>query len=169
MKLWFPNERLSRYFEAIVVGALQLLLMVVIVIAVADLWIILATALFDERLLELTTVPDLQRALQRTLAGVLLVLLGLEMMAALRTYFSEHSVKVEIILILALIAVGRHIIQLDIEHLDGVRLIGMAVLIIGLAAGLAMIRGLHPWRYPSPPTPQTDSAVPQTTENPDHR
>jgi uncharacterized membrane protein (DUF373 family) len=169
MKPLFSNERVNRYFEAIVVGALQLLLMVVIVIAVADLWFILGTALFDERLSELRTVPDLQRALQRTLAGVLLVLLGLEMMSALRTYFSEHSVKVEIILILALIAVGRHIIQLDIEHLDGVRLIGMAVLIIGLAAGLAMIRGLHPWRYPSPPTPQTDSAVPQTTENPDHR
>jgi uncharacterized membrane protein (DUF373 family) len=169
MKPLFPNERLSRYFEAIVVGALQLLLMVVIVIAVADLWIILATALFDERLSQLSTVPDLQRALQRTLAGVLLVLLGLEMMAALRTYFTEHSVKVEIILILALIAVGRHIIQLDFEHLDGVTLVGIAVLIIGLAAGLGMIRGVHSWRFPSPPTPQTDSAVPQPTENADRR
>jgi uncharacterized membrane protein (DUF373 family) len=169
MKPLFPNERLSRYFEAIVVGALQLLLMVVIVIAVADLWIILATALFDERLSELSTVPDLQRALQRTLAGVLLVLLGLEMMAALRTCFTEHSVKVEIILILALIAVGRHIIQLDFEHLDGVTLVGIAVLIIGLAAGLGMIRGVHSWRFPSPPTPQTDSAVPQPTENADRR
>jgi uncharacterized membrane protein (DUF373 family) len=87
------------------------------------------------------------------------------MMAALRTYFSEHSVKVEIILILALIAVGRHIIQLDFEHVDGVLLLGIAVLIIGLAAGLAMLRGLHPWRFTSPPAPQTDSAVPQTTED----
>src|SRR5690606_13480602 len=125
-----PGERIARYFEAIVVGTLQLLLMVVIVIAVVDLWFILGKALFNDGLSQLKTVPDLQRALQRSLAGVMLVLLGLEIMEALRTYFSEHRVKVEVILILALIAVGRHIIQLDFEHLDGLMLIGIAMLII---------------------------------------
>lgn len=144
----FPSERIGRYFEAIIVGALQLLLMVVIVIAVVDLWIILATTLFNQGLSELKTVPDLQRALQRSLAGVLLVLLGLEMMEALRTYFSEHRVKVEVILILALIAVGRHIIQLDFEHLDGFMLVGIAVLIIALSVGLALFRGKLAWPTP---------------------
>ncbi len=141
MKYVFPNERVSRYFEAIVIGVLQLLLMIVIVLAVADLWIILVHALYDGRFAELHTVPDLQRAFQRALAGVLLILLGLEMMAALRIYFSEHRVKVEIILILALIAVGRHIILLDFEHLDGMSVIGIAILVIALATGLAMVRG----------------------------
>jgi uncharacterized membrane protein (DUF373 family) len=141
MKLLFPGERISRYFEAIVVGVLQLLLMIIIAIAVADLWILLGKALFEGRLSELQTIPDLQRALQRSLAGVLLVLLGLEMMEALRTYFSEHRVKVEIILVLALIAVGRHIIQLDLEHLDGLTLIGIAALILALAIGLTLFRG----------------------------
>ena len=141
MKPVFPSERLSRYFEAIVVGVLQLLLMIVIVIAVADLWIILGKVIFEGGLSELQTVPDLQRALQRALAGVLLVLLGLEMMEALRTYFSEHRVKVEIILVLALIAVGRHIIQLDFEHLDGIMLIGIAALVIALSAGLILFSG----------------------------
>lgn len=140
MTLLIPGKRIARYFEAIVVGVLQILLMIVIVIAVVDLWIILGTALFNKGLSELSTVPDLQRALQRSLAGVLLVLLGLEMMEALRTYFSEHRVKVEIILVLALIAVGRHIIQLDFEHLDGLTLIGVAVLIIALSVGLALFR-----------------------------
>ena len=144
MRPLFPNERVSRYFEAIVVSVLQLLLMVVIVIAVADLWIILATALFDDRVANLRTVPDLQRALQRAIAGVLMILLGLEMMEALRRYFAEHRVKVEIILILALIAVGRHVIQLDFEHVDGITVIGVAVLVIALAAGLALIRGIRP-------------------------
>ena len=108
MKPLFHSERISRYFEAIVVGALQVLLMIVIALAVADLWILLGKALRGG-LSEFLTVPELQRALQRTLAGVLLVLLGLETMEALRTYFSEHRVKVEIILTLALIATGRHI------------------------------------------------------------
>jgi uncharacterized membrane protein (DUF373 family) len=141
MKLLFPSERLSRYFEAIVVAVLQLLLIVVIVIAVADLWFILGKSLLSGRLSELQSVPDLQRALQRTLAGVLLILLGLEMMEALRTYFSEHRVKVEIILVLALIAVGRHIIQLDFEHLDGIMLVGIAALVIALSGGLVLFRG----------------------------
>jgi len=142
MKPLFPNEWVSRYFEAAVIGVLQLLLMVVIVIAVADLWIILVTALFDDRVVDLRTVPDLQRALQRAIAGVLMVLLGLEMMEALRKYFAEHRVKVEIILILALIAVGRHVVQLDFEHVDGITVIGVAALVIALAASLALIRGI---------------------------
>ena len=149
MKLIFPSERISRYFEAIVIGALQLLLMIIIAIAVVDLWIILATVLFNDGLADLRTVPDLQRALQRSLAGVLMVLLGLEMMEALRKYFAEHRVKVEIILILALIAVGRHIIQLDFEHVDGIAIIGIAVLVIAVAASLAMIRGTIRLRSPS--------------------
>lgn len=160
MKPLFPSERTSRYFEAIIVAALQLLLMVVIVIAVADLWFILGKALLSGGLSELQSVPDLQRALQRALAGVLLILLGLEMMEALRTYFSEHRVKVEVILLLALIAVGRHIIQLDFEHLDGITLVGIAALIIALSGGLLLFRGtLLPWptrRGETEDTPPTD-------------
>jgi uncharacterized membrane protein (DUF373 family) len=144
MKPQFPSERVSRYFDAAVVGVLMLLLMIVIVLAVADLWLILANAVMDGRLAELKTVPELQLALQRSLAGVLLVLLGLEMMEALRSYFAEHRVKVEIILVLALIAVGRHVIQLDFQHVDGIAVIGIGVLVIALAAGLAMIRGVIP-------------------------
>lgn len=149
MKPAFPSERLSRYFEAIIVGMLQLLLIVVIVIAVADLWFILGKTLLSGRLAELQSIPDLQQAVQRSLAGVLLILLALEMMEALRTYFAEHRVKVEVILILALIAVGRHIIQLDFHHLDGMMLVGIAALISALALGLALFRGLLSIKPPS--------------------
>jgi uncharacterized membrane protein (DUF373 family) len=81
-----------------------------------------------------------------------MVLLGLEMMEALRKYFAEHRVKVEIILILALIAVGRHIILLDFEHVDGIAIIGIAVLVIAVSASLAMIRGTIRLRSPSAAT-----------------
>lgn len=160
MRPLVPGARISRFFEAIVVGALQLLLMIVIAIAVADLWLILGRTLLEGGLSELKSVPDLQRALQRSLAGVLLVLLGLEMMEALRTYFSEHRIKVEIILVLALIAVGRHIIQLDFEHLDGLMLVGIAALTLALAIGLTIFRGTllrWPERGEASPTDTRDA------------
>jgi uncharacterized membrane protein (DUF373 family) len=66
--------------------------------------------------------------------------LGLELLETLRTYFSEHRVRLEVILIVAIIAAGRHVIQLDFEHIDGLALIGMAAVVLSLTAGYFLIR-----------------------------
>ena len=44
------------------------------------------------------------------------------------------------ILIVAVIAVSRHIIQLDFEHADGFVLIGIGALVISLTAGYFLVR-----------------------------
>ena len=60
--------------------------------------------------------PYPHAVLQRGFGGVLVVLLGLELLDTLKAYFSEHHIRVEVIIVVAMIAVGRHIIQLDFEH-----------------------------------------------------
>lgn len=44
---------------------------------------------------------------------VLLVLLGLELLDTFRVSFRDHRFKVEVILFVAMIAVGRHSVQLE--------------------------------------------------------
>ena len=44
------------------------------------------------------------------------------------------------ILVVAIIAVGRHIIQIDFEHTSGAVLAGTATLMLALAASYALIR-----------------------------
>jgi uncharacterized membrane protein (DUF373 family) len=130
-------------FETIVIVALQVILAIVIALAVIELGLLLyhgASALMavtgGSRI---TDVEDLQRALQRAFAGVLLVLLGLELLETLKNYFTAHHVRLQVILIVAIIAVSRHIMLVDFEHIDGVVLIGVAVLILSLTVGYFLI------------------------------
>ena len=130
------NKKLSHGFETFVLIAVQALLVIVILVALADLFLLLWRAVEDGRVREIESIQELQRALQRSIAGVLLVVLALELREALSNYFVEHRVRVEVILSLALIATGRHIIQLDYEHVPGLTLIGVAVLVASLSGGL---------------------------------
>lgn len=129
-------------FEQVVVLVLQLFLVVVTLIAVASLWHILWMSL--PRLGEIGgSVPVLQLALQRAFSGVLLALLGLELMATLAVFAETHTVRLQVILAVALIAIGRHIMVLDFEHVSGTQILGIAALTLALVGGYYLL-GLKP-------------------------
>jgi uncharacterized membrane protein (DUF373 family) len=132
-------ERLLRIFERGILYAAQLLLALVILLAVVQLWYLLVIAIRD-RLGDIDSIPLLTEALQRSFAGILLIILGLELLETLRVYFTHHRVRLEIILVVAIIAVGRHIINLDVEHLSGTSLAGIAALIAGVTGGYYLVR-----------------------------
>ena len=132
-------ERVLRVFERGVIYATQILLALVIAATLAQLWYLFVIALRDH-VDDITTIPLLTVAVQRAFAGVLLVVLGLELLETLRVYFSEHRIRLEIILVVAIIAIGRHIINLDFEHVSGATLAGIAALVAALAAGYYLVR-----------------------------
>ena len=72
--------------------------------------------------------------------GFLSVLIGIELLHTIKVYLKDDVVPVEIILLVALIGVSRHVIDLDLEHLDPVTLFGMSALIISLSAGYYFIK-----------------------------
>lgn len=137
-----PNSILSRVserFQAVVVGFVQILLMIIIALALFELMWLLVTRI-TEVLPETRNVSDLQRAVQNGFAGVLLVMLGLELLESVRTFHLEHRVRLEMIVLVAIIAVGRHIIQLDFEHVSGPVLGGIAALVLALTAGYWLVK-----------------------------
>ncbi len=133
-----PSGRWSALFERIILTSVQLALGVVVLIAAAELWILLVQRFGD--LLAIGSIPELQEAVQRAFAGVLLVVLGLELMETLRLYVAEHRVRLETILIVAIVAIGRHLIQLDVEHQDGVWLLGVGALFLALTGGYFLVK-----------------------------
>ena len=136
------SERFLRWFEIVIVAAMEVLLIMLIVVATITLY-----GLFIEgvrnNIGEIGSAEDLHGVLQRGIGGVLIVLLGLELMETLKTYFSEHHIRVEVILVVAIIAVGRHIIKLDFEHVSASLLYGLSALMIALAAGYFLVRWSH--------------------------
>jgi len=89
---------------------------------------------------KIDSIAELQDAVQALFAGVLLVVLGLELMDTLRNYFIEHRLRVEFLISVALIAVARHVIQLDYEHDSPSLLIAIAVLMFSLAVSYVAVR-----------------------------
>jgi uncharacterized membrane protein (DUF373 family) len=132
-------ERFMRLFERGIIYAAQALLMLVIIAALLQLWYLFAVAL-RERLVDINTIPMLTEAVQRAFAGVLLIVLGLELLETLRVYFTHHRVRLEIILVVAIIAVGRHVINLDFERLSGAMVAGIAALVVALTGGYYLVR-----------------------------
>lgn len=139
-------DRAQSLFEVVVVRVLQLFLAIVIVTAIVEFATIIYDAIAANLLRgetsgnrAISTVPDLQRVVQRAFAAVLLVILGLELLETLRTFFSEHGKRLRIIIVVALIAVSRHIIQMDFEHLAGDVILGISALVLALAASYYLI------------------------------
>ena len=142
MKASSVGNRLLEKFELAVIVLLQVLLVVIVAVATANLFKLLFTRI-PAAWGEIQTADDLLPTMQRAFGGVLVVVLGLELIETLKTYFHEHRVRLEVILIVSIIAVGRHVIQVDYAHMPGSELIGMGVLMLSLTGGYFLVTKTH--------------------------
>jgi uncharacterized membrane protein (DUF373 family) len=136
------DSRVGHYisrFEYWVIRAVQVLMGVTILATLVMLvWLLVVEGL--GRLASTGSVPELQPLVLRAFGGVMLVLLGLELMESLKTFAVVHQVRLEMILVVATIAASRHVILLDFEHASGLSLIGASALVIALTLGYALVR-----------------------------
>jgi len=139
MKDLWPGERFTILFERGVLSVVQLLLMLLVVLGLLDLGYLMWRGV-DGILVTIHSMGELQEAMQHGFAGALLVLIGLELLETVRAYLRDHHVRLEVVLIVAIIAVGRHIIMLDLEHLGGMSSFGIAALILAVTTGYFLVR-----------------------------
>jgi uncharacterized membrane protein (DUF373 family) len=132
-------EKVLKGFELVITSALLVLIAIMVVmgtIALAILMLRNASA----RMGDVTDAEALQQVMQRGFGGALVVLLGLELMETLKQYTAEHHVRVEVVFLVGLIAVGRHVIQVDYARAGAGELFGMAAVILALAIGYFLVR-----------------------------
>jgi len=136
------QRRLSRWLELIergIVIAMIVLLVVVLAVAVVELWGLFFSRA-GERLGEVATAADFQDILQNAFGGILVIFVGLELLETMRAYFADHHVRVEVILFVAIIATGRHIIGLDAHHTDPMTFVGLSALMLALSASYFLMK-----------------------------
>jgi len=133
------TERVAHVSETIIVAASGLLVIVAVLIAAVTLYALFVRGVF-RGMGSVASIDDLQNAVQNVFAGVLLLILGLELLETLRNYFTNFQIRIEVILLVTLIAISRHVMLLDIEHTKGSVLIGSAALILALAVSLRLMR-----------------------------
>ena len=138
-RLTLLSQRVTRVSEMVIVGAAGLLVIAAVVIAAGTLFVLFVRGVWNG-LGSIDTIESLQTAVQRLFAGVLLLVLGLEILETLKNYFQDSRIRIEVILIVALIAVSRHVMLIDLEHTPGTVLLGAAALVLALAASYWLVR-----------------------------
>lgn len=130
-------ERINK-FEQIVYYVLLILLAFVILLSVIELVYLIFIGLISDFSFRL----DNQEIL--TIFGFfLLILIGIELLDTIKAYIAKHEIHVEVIVLLAIIAVARKIILLDpfVETaLSDLTLIGLGIIAICLSAGYYLIK-----------------------------
>ncbi|MDO8871300.1 MAG: phosphate-starvation-inducible PsiE family protein [Methanoregula sp.] len=126
-------------FEKLIYAVLMALLMFVLLAAIGDLvWLLFQSLI--------VTTPVLLEAheLVTVLGAFLLVLIGIELLDTIKAYFIENTIHVEIVILLALIAIARKVILLDPTGMNGFEfgfeLMGIGVIVIGLGACYYLIK-----------------------------
>lgn len=69
----------------------------------------------------------------------LLVMIGIELLETVKIYLSEKTVHVEVVFMVAMIAIARKVIILDIKEVPGMTLIGISAIIVSLSTGYYLL------------------------------
>jgi uncharacterized membrane protein (DUF373 family) len=133
------KDKIIHWVETAAVAAMQVLIIVMVLVATIELYVLFGRNLLPE-VVRIESPAGLLLTMQQSFAGVLTVVLGLELLETLKAYFTEHHVRLEVILVVAIIAAGRQIIQVDLEHTSPGILFGLAAVILALAAGYFLIK-----------------------------
>jgi uncharacterized membrane protein (DUF373 family) len=125
--------------EKSIYGILMIMLVLVLIAAMIDLMMIL----FD--VLVKTTPAQVDTHEMITVLGAfLLVLIGVELLDTIKAYFHENAIHVEIVVLLAIIAIARKVILIDPTVLTsyeyGFELMSIGVIVVGLSAGYYLIK-----------------------------
>jgi len=125
-----------RNFEKFITVSLIIMMAVVILLATVELgWIIIKDIITPPIfLLEINELLDI-------FGLFLLILIGIELVETIKTYLSERVIRVEVVIIVALIAISRKVIILDVKELSSLTLIGIAAIILALSAGYYLLKG----------------------------
>jgi len=123
-------------FEKIIVLVLVVLMAVVLLLSTVELaWVIIK---------DIITPPILLLEIDELLEifGLfMLVLIGLELLDTIaKTYMGESTDHAQIVMAVAIIAISRKVIILDVKDLSGLALVGIAAIILALSIGYYLIK-----------------------------
>lgn len=122
--------------QRIVVVVLTWTMAVAVILATIDLIYNLALYLISPP----TAVLETDELLN-TFGNILLVIMGVELLETFKTYKIEHNVNAQMVLLVALTAMARKVVILELNGTSGnANLLGVAAVIIALSAGYYLLK-----------------------------
>ena len=76
----------------------------------------------------------------RIFGFVFMILIGFELLESIEMYFKKNVIHAEVVLLIAVIAIARKVILLDLEKLNPIAIIGLSLIILALGACYFLIK-----------------------------
>jgi uncharacterized membrane protein (DUF373 family) len=76
----------------------------------------------------------------RIFGFVFMILIGFELLETIEMYFKKNIIHAEVVLLIAVIAISRKVILLDLEKYDPIAIIGLSLIILALGACYYLIK-----------------------------
>ena len=122
-------------FERVVIVALIIMMGMVVLLATVELAFILVKDMVSPPvfILEVDELLDI-------FGLFLLVLIGIELLETVKAYLVDNVIRVHVVFTVALIAISRKVIILDVKETPSLKLAGIAAIIIALSLGYYFIK-----------------------------
>jgi uncharacterized membrane protein (DUF373 family) len=135
---------LLKKYEKIMIQALMVMMAIVLGLATLDLaYLIIKESIHSPYLL--LSVEQLL-----DIFGLfMLVLIGIELLETImKTFITQDQPHYEVVLSVAIIAIARKVIILDLKEVDSLSLLGIASIIIALTVGYFLMKRSHSQEKP---------------------
>lgn len=129
------TNRIIHKFERFIVLALLVMMMLALLASTVELAIILVEQLLAPPMLLLNV-----KEMLTVFAFFLMVLIGLELVETTKMYLEEDVFHVEVVVLVAIIAVARKIIIIDYDSVSYEMLLSVAALMIALSVGYFLLK-----------------------------
>ena len=130
-------EKLLRKFERYIIIGLLVMMILVVFIGSVELAVMLVERMLSPFpkwiLLNISEMLEI-------FGFFMMILIGIELIETIKIYLVDESIHVEVICLVAIVAVTRKVIILDVDKLPPVTLLGIAAIILALTVGYFFLK-----------------------------
>lgn len=120
--------------EKVIIFSLLIMMVIVVFLSTMDLaWVIIKDIITPPvMLLDVNELLDV-------FGMFLLVLIGVELLETVKMYLFKKTVHVEVVFTIAMIAIARKVVILDVKEMPSLTLMGIGLIIIALSASYFLL------------------------------
>lgn len=128
-------KTLLEKFEQIIVLTLMTFMMFAVLLATIEVGVILWQQMMKPPFMLLDV-----KEMMEVFGFILMVVIGLELLETIKAYLDKRVIHVEVVLLVAIVAVARKIIILDYKEISPQMILAVAALVASLSVGFFAVR-----------------------------
>ncbi|MEI6892342.1 MAG: phosphate-starvation-inducible PsiE family protein [Pontiella sp.] len=128
-------KKLFEKFERAIVLALMAFMMLVVLLSTIEVGVILWQQMVEPPFLLMNA-----KEMMEVFGFILMIVIGLELLETIKAYLDKKVIHVEVVLLVAIVAVARKIIIMDYKDITPQMIFAVAALVISLSIGFYAVR-----------------------------